>query len=393
MFDASGTLIAHPDFARLVDYALTHPSHRRLPRITDIEAPAITKIIQGWDHSAQYEGTVADADGSEFFFRLSRFALSAGHDAYLLLLASRDDFGGAVRDVEIKGTIIALVVGALFVPGAWLFGGRMSASLRRITAQAGRLRTLAAPDENPVLSRITEIQQLAETMTLAQRTIGSFARFVPRDIVKGILDGSISTEVGGLRQEVTVLFTDVENFTGIAETADPDVLVYQTSRHFAALTEAFISEGGTVDKFIGDAVMVLWNAPRPQRDHVERACRAALAATAASDALNIKFEAEGLPAFPVRVGIHVGDAVVGNIGSSERMEYTALGTSVNLASRLEGLNKEYGTRILVSDAVRQRAEHAFRFKPIASVIAKGMTVETSVFELSEANGRRLGDAA
>ena len=157
----------------------------------------------------------------------------------------------------------------------------------------------------------------------------------------------------------------------------------QTSRHFAALTEAFISEGGTVDKFIGDAVMVFWNAPRLQHDHVERACRAALAAAAASDALNVEFEAEGLPAFVVRIGIHVGEAVVGIVGSSERMEYTSLGTSVNLASRLEGLNKEYGTRILVSDAVHHRAEHAFHFNPIASVIAKGMTVETPVFELIE----------
>lgn len=220
-------------------------------------------------------------------------------------------------------------------------------------------------------------------MTLAHRTIWSFAHFVPKDIVKGILDGSISTELGGTRQEVTILFTDVQNFTGIAEASDPDVLMLQASRHFTALTEAFISEGGTVDKFIGDAVMVLWNAPRPQRDHVDRACRAALAAAAASDALNRKFEAEGLPAFIVRIGIHVGEAVVGNIGSSERMEYTTLGTSVNLASRLEGLNKEYGTTILVSDAVRQRAEHMFRFKPIASVVAKGMTTETRVFELVE----------
>ena len=157
----------------------------------------------------------------------------------------------------------------------------------------------------------------------------------------------------------------------------------QTSRHFTALTEAFISEGGTVDKFIGDAVMVFWNAPRPQHDHVERACRAALAAAAASDALNVEFETEGLPAFVVRIGIHVGEAIVGIVGSSERMEYTSLGTSVNLASRLEGLNKEYGTRILVSDAVHHRTEHAFHFNPIASVIAKGMTLETPIFELVE----------
>jgi adenylate cyclase len=183
---------------------------------------------------------------------------------------------------------------------------------------------------------------------------------------------------------VTILFTDVRNFTGIAEAANPDVLMRQTSRHFAALTEAFLAEGGTIDKFIGDAVMVFWNAPHWQPEHAERACRAALSAKMASEALNAQFEAEGLPAFVTRFGIHLGDAVVGNVGSTERMEYTVLGSSVNLASRLEGLNKEYGTTILVSDAVRKRVEHRFRFKAIASVIAKGMTIETRVYELIEA---------
>jgi adenylate cyclase len=208
-------------------------------------------------------------------------------------------------------------------------------------------------------------------MAVAQRTIWSFAHFVPKDIVKGVLDTSISTELGGVRQELTILFTDVSNFRGIAEAADPDSLMHQTSRHFAALTGAFLAEGGTVDKFIGDSVMVFWNAPHLQSDHVQRACRAALTAKAANDALNIQFEAEGLPPFPVRVGIHFGDAVVGNVGSAERMDYTALGSSVNLAARLEGLNKEYGTTILVSEAVRKRVEHSLRFKAVASVIPRG----------------------
>jgi adenylate cyclase len=302
----------------------------------------------------------------------------------LLLLTQEDDFVEDVQRLRIKGIIFAFIAAGCFVPGAWIFGSRMSGSLKRITAQADRLRKLAAPDDATVTSRITEIDELGGTMEVARRTIWSFARFVPEDIVKGIIDGSISTELGGVRQEVTILFTDVRNFTGIAEAADPDILMRQTSRHLAALTEAFLAEGGTVDKFIGDAVMVFWNAPHLQSDHAERACRAALAAIAACETLNAQFEAEGLPPFHVRLGIHVGDVVVGNLGSAERMEYTALGSSVNLASRLEGLNKEYGTAILVSEAVRKRVEHRFRFKAIASVIAKGMTTQTRVYELVEA---------
>jgi adenylate cyclase len=173
----------------------------------------------------------------------------------------------------------------------------------------------------------------------------------------------------------------VRDFTTIAESADADILMRQTSRYFSALTEAFLAEGGTIDKFIGDAVMVFWNAPNPQPDHVERACRAALAARLACQKLNSQFEAEGLKPFFTRFGIHVGDAVVGNLGSNERMNYTALGNTVNLAARLEGLNKQYGTEILVSEAVYLRARHCFDFKAIDAVIAKGMTKETHVFEL------------
>ena len=147
------------------------------------------------------------------------------------------------------------------------------------------------------------------------------------------------------------------------------------------LAEAFLAEGGTIDKFIGDAMMVFWNAPNPQPDHVERACRAAVAARLACEELNSQFEAEGLRPFFTRFGIHVGEAIVGNLGSTERMNYTVLGNTVNLAARLEGLNKQFGTVILVSEDVYTRVQHRFQFRAIETVVAKGMTKETRVFEL------------
>jgi len=381
IFDAFGALIAHPEFAHLVASARTDFSHPQLPEIGEIRSGLVGAVMRRWDGDDQYQGSFRGEDDHNYLFRLQKFSFRDQFTGYSLMLSAEDDFAQDVRNLQIRGIFIALIAGLSFVPGAWIFGGRMSHSLKRITAQASRLRTLAVPDDAPVTSRVTEIHELGRVMVVAQRSISSFARFVPKDIVQGIVDGSISTELHGVRQEVTILFTDVTNFTGIAEAADPDDLMHQTSRHFTALTQAFLAEGGTVDKFIGDSVMVFWNAPYAQSDHVERACRAALSAKAASDALNAQFETEGLPPFTVRLGIHSGEAVVGNVGAAERMNYTALGNSVNLAARLEGLNKEYGTTILVSEAVRERADHCFRFKAIASVIAKGMTTETRVYEL------------
>ena len=383
LFDTTGVLITHPEFARLMDYAMTHPAHPVFPKITELKDGLISDVVHAWDGSDRYEGSTPDAEGRHYFFRLSKFSFSRQYNGYLLLLASEDDFMKEARQLQIEAALLALFAAGCFIPMAWIFGSRMSGSLKRITTQAGALQNLVQPDGLPVASQIREIHQLGTAMAAAQRTIWSFAHFVPKEIVKGIIDGSISTELGGIRQEVAILFTDVRNFTGLAETADPDNLMRQTSRYFTVLTDAFLAEGGTVDKYIGDAVMVFWNAPHLQLDHVERACRAALSAKAASEILNRQFEAEGLSRFVTRFGIHVGDAVVGNVGSAERMDYTVLGSSINLAARLEGLNKDYGTTILVSDAVRQRVEYGFRFEPIASVIAKGMTTETRVYELVE----------
>lgn len=386
VFDSFGILLAHPDLGRLVNDVSGDPSQVQLPEIGEMRSGLVGAAMRNWDGGDRHEGSISDQDGRDYLFRVRRFSQRDGYSGYSLLIAAEDDFAPEVRKLQIRGLIIALFVGGCFIPVAWIFGGRMSASLKRLTAQTSRLHLLAPPDDTPVTSHIAEIHELGRTMAIAQHTVWSFAHFVAADIVKGIIDGSISTELGGVRQEVTILFSDVRNFTGIAETADPNLLMRQTSRHLTALTEAFLAAGGTVDKFIGDSVMVFWNAPRLQPDHVERACRAALSAKAASDALNAQFEAEGLRPFVVRLGVHVGDAVVGNIGSLERMEYTVLGNAVNLAARLEGLNKEYGTAILVSEAVRGRVENLFRFRSIGSAPVRGMTTEIQVHELVEVVG-------
>lgn len=378
VFSPGGTLIAYPNYRRLI---AADAAGRELPNIHGVSSIPIAAILRGWNKADRYEGTVPDEAGRADFFRLERFPLNHDASAYLLLLAREDDFGVEVRRMQYRGLAIALGIGGCFIPAIWFFGGRVSRSLRHLATQAARIQTLAEPDAEPARSRIVEIRNLGTVLHAAQRTIWSFGQFMSKDVVAGILDGSMSTRLGGIRQEVTILFTDVENFTGIAERSEPDSLMRQTSRYFTVLTEAFLAEGGTVDKYIGDAVMVLWNAPRLQPDHVTRACRAALAAKSASEALNARFLEEGLSPFVTRIGIHVGDVVVGNVGSVKRMDYTALGVGVNLAARLENLNKEYGTAILVSDAVRCRATGGFRFRPLPPTVAKGMTTETFVYEL------------
>jgi len=384
IFDSAGVLIAHPELKQFIARAMTHPSEPRLPNVRELDRGLVATVLKGWDGGDRYEGSIRDEDGTKYLYRLKYFSLDAEMSGHTLMLAAQDDFIQDIQRAHLIATILALISGVAFIPAVWFFGSRMSRSLKEITIEAGKLQTMAAPNPLPVASYIKEIQELGTTVNLAQRAIWSFAHFVPKEIVRGLLDKSISTDLGGVRQEITIVFTDVRGFTTIAESADPDTLMRQTSRYFTALTEAFLAEGGTVDKFIGDAVMVFWNAPHRQSDHVARACRAVLSARRANEQLNRQFEAEGLPPFITRFGIHVAEAVVGNLGSDERMEYTALGTAVNLTSRLEGLNKQYGTTILASEQVYARAQHSFAFRSIDTVVAKGMTTETRVYELAEA---------
>ena len=382
VFDPSGALIAYPDLAQLISNAMAErPSDPQLPNISAIKSGVAAEVWQNWRSGERYEGNIRDDQGRNYLFRLAKFPLGGQYYADILLLADPNDFVESVRKLQFTGLILAIIAGAAFVPVVWIFGSRMSHSLKKITSQAAKLQSLAPPDPSPVTSYVKEINELGNTVNLAQRAIWSFARFVPKEIVRRVIDNSISTELGGVRQEITVVFTDVRDFTTIAESANPDILMHQTSRYFSALTEVFLAEGGTVDKFIGDAVMVFWNAPNPQPDHIERACRAALAGKAACEKLNAQFETEGLKSFFTRFGIHVGEAVVGNLGSTERMNYTALGDTVNLASRLEGLNKQFGTAILASEDVYSRVQSGFQFKAVGSVTAKGMTKETRVFEV------------
>jgi adenylate cyclase len=381
MFDSTGSLIAHPDFSEFIANAMTHPSQPQLPNIKDTNSGLVAAVLrksQGRDH---YDGDIRDENGRDYLFRVAKFTLSEQYSAGIILLAAQEDFAKDVRRLHFTGLILATIASAAFLPIVWIFGNGMSRTLKRITAEAVKLRQLAEPGPSSAASRIKEIHELGNAMNLAQRAIWSFAHFVPKELVQRVVDNSISTELGGVREEITVVFTDVRDFTTIAESADPDILMHQTSRYFSVLTEAFLTEGGTIDKFIGDAVMVFWNAPNPQPDHVERACRAALAGKLAGEKLNTQFETEGLKPFFTRFGIHVGEAVVGNLGSTERMNYTALGNTVNLAARLEGLNKQFGTTILVSDDVYLRVQHCFQFRAVESVIAKGMTKETRIFEL------------
>ena len=258
---------------------------------------------------------------------------------------------------------------------------------RRFARPIVHLRTLAADTlrlnfEAPKAfsSNIIEISALIESFQSLRVALQNICRFVPEGHVKRIISGG-SAKVFGERRTVSLLMTDVTGFTTMAEQLEPERLLGDMTEYFAGLTQEILEEGGTIDKFVGDAIFSYWNGVFDQQRHVELSCRAALRTLRASARLAAQWQAKDKQPWQTRIGLHSGDVIVGNIGSDKRLDFTVIGGAVNLASRIEGLNKIYGTAILASDAVKQQTAGLFLFRTIDRVVPKGSHDVTLIHEL------------
>jgi adenylate cyclase len=227
-------------------------------------------------------------------------------------------------------------------------------------------------------SRLIEIDQLSAALARMAAGLTNFGRFIPVDLVRELVANGGRAEPGGSSTQITILFADLAGFTHLAERLGSAVLPI-ASRFLELASEAVERRAGTVDKFIGDAIMAFWGAPRPEPEAALQACAAALTIVAETAAAGL-MDAEGRP-LKVRVGLHSGEAIVGNIGSRTRLNYTAIGDSVNLASRLEGANKAYGTAILISEETRRQAGGAILVREVDRIAVYGRDVGITVYEL------------
>ncbi len=220
----------------------------------------------------------------------------------------------------------------------------------------------------------------------ANTTKAMFSRFVAGDVVQYMIEHPDMIRPGGQKIEMTIFFSDVAGFTTISEMLSPEDLVVLMNEYLGAMTELLFKHGGTLDKYIGDAVMAFWNCPREQEDHAVRACMYALEMQVVIKELQKGWAARGLPKAYARAGLNTAKVVVGFMGASERMNYTCLGDGVNLASRLEGANKEYGTLMMASDATFQKAKHRITGRFLDFLAVKGKTEPVKVHELVAIRG-------
>lgn len=209
----------------------------------------------------------------------------------------------------------------------------------------------------------------------------AFESYVAPTIVQEMLKHPEQLRLGGERREITLLFSDIRGFTTMSENLDPEALVSLLHDFLNPMSNIIINQGGTIDKYMGDAIMALFGAPLTQTDHPHLACRAALEMAVSLATLNQEWAAKGRPALKIGVGINTGPVAVGNMGSDRLFDYTAIGDNVNLASRLEGLNKYYGTHILISHTTAAAAGGAFILRDVDQVRVKGKAQTARIYEL------------
>jgi len=333
-----------------------------------------------------------DAGSHVYRLIVHRMAPKLGQRFVIAAAVPVSELSADSRALLERAALAAAVAVGLAVLGALAASLLVSRSIARIAAKTERIRRLDFSDRQPVKSRISEIVRLSGAVERMREGLEIFGRYVSKDLVHQIMRSPETSGVGGIRREVTVMFTDIESFSRLSETMEPELLTSRLSRYFEALGSAISANHGMIDKYIGDSIMAFWNAPELDPDHIANACRGALRAAEAGRRLSGKWRERGRAGFRTRFGLHTGPAVVGNVGARERINYTLVGQVANQASRLEGMNKVYGTEILASGEVAGPTAELFVWRHIDRVVAVGTTEVLDVYEpLGEAASR--GDHA
>jgi adenylate cyclase len=275
---------------------------------------------------------------------------------------------------HLYGSLLAMALVLLWPIASWLALAGPGWHLQVVSPLAGGVVALVMA----LRFRVGSVEKRARQI---KRT---FQRFVSEAVVEEMLRHPERVKLGGERREMTVLFSDIRGFTSISETLDSEALVELLNEHFTPMTRIVLDHGGTLDKYMGDALMALFGAPLAQPDHAARACRAALAMRAELVRLNAGWQRRGkLPpgkSLGIGIGINSGEMSVGNMGSEAIFGYTVIGDNVNLGARIEGLNKLYGTAVLVSEHTAAAVGSGLLLREVDRVLVKGKHVPVSIFE-------------
>jgi adenylate cyclase len=369
IYTDSGTILAHPSL-RVVEKINSRDQGSLITK-SDINDPVVRQYFRSPTASS------FDFAGARWFSATRSFE-DENLKWSVAAVAPESDFMTEIDATTRFALIVSIGVVILAVLIAAAMANWVATPLVLIAREMEKVGRFELDDAPAPLTVFVELAVIHAALVTMKRGLMNFAVYVPRDLVRAVLQSGQRAELGGKTKPLTVFFSDLAGFTTLSESMTPDALVKLLGGYFDEMTQVISARHGTIDKFIGDAIMAFWNAPDDVADHAVRACEAALACQRKLGEMRKNDSA--LRGVSARIGIATGDALVGNIGSSGRMNYTVMGDTVNLAARLESLAKTYGTPILVSGACHAAAKHRIVMRPIDVVAVKGKKQGVKVYE-------------
>lgn len=326
-------------------------------------------------------------DGNRFVGLFASFPPYTGLDWQTGVIIPEDEFFYFVR----RNTRIVMAASSVLILLAmvlgYIFSRRLARPLSELSVEMDKIQNFELDSDKTIVSSITDVQNMVVSFYKMRQGLRSFGKFVPADIVRQLIEQEGDAHLQGEKRELTIHFSDIEGFTTVSENLKPEELVELLAEYLGEMSRIIAEEKGTVDKYIGDAVMAFWGAPQPVANHAVYAARAALRCQARLVELEQKWQNEGKPVFRARIGLNTGEIIVGNMGSAERLNYTVIGDAVNLASRLEGINKYYGTRIMLGETTQKLVAHEFVTRLLDFVAVKGKNEAIRIYELVGEKGK------
>lgn len=379
MADESGGVIAHPDLESGLTKKGNELVQNRLDKLKDVRVmAALGQRLSGGNDRFHF---TAGPDAAEYIGIFSPFPKDFKKPWELLIITPTDDFVGIIKDTNRKLLIFGVLAFFLQMFLIYRLSKAISRPIEQLAEDVSSIREFRFGNTQGVQSRVAEIAHLGKAVYLLTRALESFTSYVPRGLVQQLMESGQGTKLGVESRYLTLFFTDLEGFSTLSESEPSQQLLARVSDYFSSVTSAIELEHGTVDKYIGDAVMAFWGAPNRVENHAYLACVSAVRSQRRMAIRNRDWAAQNMSPLKVRIGIHSDAVLVGNVGSAERVSYTVMGDGVNVAARLEGINKEMGTWVCVSHSVFREAGERLWLRPIDTVTVKGRKGELLIYEL------------
>ncbi|MHC1730215.1 MAG: adenylate/guanylate cyclase domain-containing protein [Syntrophobacteraceae bacterium] len=384
-------LVAYPEFHRIIkeENGTISPVH-----VQDLGVEAVSAAFREHEKTGKKKFTITSGR-KRYLVSFTEFPKTFPVPWKMGILVPEDDFIMGARALMIQALVISSFILAGAILAAFFIARSITRPIQLLAEETKKIKNFHLEERIAISSYIKEIQMMSNAISAMKSGLKAFRRYVPAELVRQLIHTGKEARLGGQKKELTVFFSDVSGFTTIAESMSPEELMVNLSEYFDELTKILSRRHGTVDKYIGDAILAFWGAPLHDEEHVFNACSAGLDCQEKIAELNQRWESEGRHPFITRIGISTGETVVGNVGSSERINYTVMGDNVNLASRLEGTNKLFGTRIIVSHRTCEVVADKFWFRLLGTVAVKGKKEETTIYELMgrKAEGESEGETA